>query len=214
MKVLMNPLVLGGIAVALFIAAFGIGMWQVGYFDPATYASPKKEKEKKVKKAKSTAEKHEALEVEWMQKLSVDMDRWGKDLDEQKKKLDEREVALQEREKKLEQEKASIEQIEKHIEKMKADFENQLTLVETTQEGNVKNLAKLYTSMELVNAAKMISGMSDVQAFQVLRNMKDAKSAKILELWLAQPDTAEKAKRVSELIRLNQPNAEGSASNP
>jgi hypothetical protein len=205
MKILTNPIVLAVIAVLVFIAGFGGGLYQIGYFDPNTYVSPKKVKEKEKVQKKEAAEKFEKVELEWLQKLSVDMDRWGKDLNERSKKLDEREAALKEKESKLGLEKESIQVIEKHIEQMKADLDVQIALVETTQEGNIQRLAKLYAVMEIGNASKMIAGMSDVQAVQVLRTMKDAKSAKILEAWLAQADTADKAKRVSELIRLNQP---------
>jgi hypothetical protein len=214
MKMLTNPIVLAVIAVLVFIVGFGGGLYHVGYFDPATYASPKKAKEKEKAIKKEAAEQHEQVELEWLQKLSVDMDRWGKDLNERSKKLDEREAGLKEKESKLALEKDSLQEIEKHIEKMKSELDTQITLIETTQEGNLQRLSKLYTAMDIANASKMIAGMSDVQAVQVLKIMKDAKSAKILESWLSQPENADKAKRVSELIRLNQPALETSVNTP
>jgi flagellar motility protein MotE (MotC chaperone) len=205
MKILTNPIVLIVVAVLFFIIGFGGGLWKIGYFNPATYASVKKEKAVKEIKAKTAAETQEKVEIEWLQKLAIDFDRSAKDLTDQKQKLNEEEVELQKKKEELKLEKQAVEKIKKDIQDMKTEFDSQLALVESNQEGNIQRLAKLYTVMDVANAAKMISGMTDVQAVQVLRSMKDAKSAKILELWIGQPDTVDKAKRVSELIRLNQP---------
>jgi flagellar motility protein MotE (MotC chaperone) len=213
MKILLNPVVLAVLVIILFMGGFMGGLYFIGFFDPKPVHHAPEVAEKQVDPALvKQAEDQTKGQLEWLQKLSLELDRWGSDLKTQQTKIEEREAEIVKKENELKLEKETIEKLHKEIAEMKSEFEQKLQLVETTQEGNVQRLSKLYNAMDIKNAAQMMAALTDSQVVQLFKSMKDTRSAKILEAWLAEGGAnAEKAQRVAEFIRLAMPPPEQAA---
>jgi flagellar motility protein MotE (MotC chaperone) len=177
-----------------FAGGFAGGLWQIGYFNM---------NEMQAAANVSQPQEWPKIEIKRLQRLALEMDRWGADLKKRAQALDEQESRLNKSTTDLNLEKASLEKLVKKIEDMRKDFDSRLQLIEVSQDSNVIQLAKLYSAMSADSAAKILFTLPDPQAVQVLRKMKEDRSAKILEVWAQKGgDMADKATRITSLLRI------------
>ena len=87
---------------------------------------------------------------------------------------------------------------------MQTKLDARILLIDTAQDANVQQLAKLYSAMTAEAAAKLLAPLEVDEIARIIRKMKETRSSKILEIWSNQPGSpmADKATKVTTKMRL------------
>jgi flagellar motility protein MotE (MotC chaperone) len=190
-NLLLCPYVFGLLAMLLFMTGFMIALSQIGFWQPIYYSTADRR----------PVDERARAELERLRKLSLEYDSWRVSQKKREEALDEREAQLHREQNSLKLEKQTLDKIRTEIQTMRAELDARILLIDTSQDTNLQQLAKLYSAMTAEAAASLLAPMDEKQIAQILRKMKETKSSKILEVW-AKPATAEKAKRVTSWMQV------------
>lgn len=182
------------LATVLFAIGMLAGMWQVGYWTPIVKTDAAGQK---------TSEIRAHAQLERLRRLLLELDTRGQETKKRSDSLDEREAKVRKTEADLELQKAALEQLSSQIVIMRKNLDSHLIIVDQAQEAGLQQMSKVYSAMSPVNAAKVLAQLPDSQTVQIMSKMKLGTAVKILEVWLAQDETAVKrATRITELMRV------------
>ena len=177
----------------LFTLGFLGGLWHVGFWEKIVVADF----------VQRPSEENLLAKMEYLRKLTLEMDAWRVTAKKRSDALDKRDARLRESESNVSLQTAAMDKIQQEIKKMQTQLDARLLLVETAQQANNKQLAKIYTAMTPEGAAEVLAKIPDDEVAQVFRLMKENHSAKILEVWGGKGgDLTEKAAHVIKLMRV------------
>lgn len=125
------------------------------------------------------------------------------DLRKQKEALNLREQQLKEFEVRLQTERVELNQITQHVGLMQSEFDRLVVEVKKEEVGNLKKMAKMYSSMSPDGAANILKERPDAELVKVLSVMKEAESGAILEaLGKGSEADTKRAGQISDRLRL------------
>ena len=102
----------------------------------------------------------------------------------------------------LRSERAELDEALKNIRKLQQQVDRDVYRIKDDEAGNLKKLAKMYSSMEPAGAAKILSELDDVVVVKILGLMKEAETGLVLQSMarLGQAET-KRAAALSENLR-------------
>ncbi|MEM9444114.1 MAG: hypothetical protein AAGA18_02065 [Verrucomicrobiota bacterium] len=134
--------------------------------------------------------------------LARELKHWQDDLQKKQFELLEMDQVLLERENLLAAEREALERQMGKLIGLKEELESLVIHVETNEQENYKNLAKLYSTMRMDQSMKMMRQLPDDQVLQMLTIMKMQTTAKMLEVWLKEyPDDLPRLTRITDDMR-------------
>lgn len=191
---LLCPLVLAPLAMILFFTGFLISLHQIGYFKKIEYS----------RVDRKPVEERARAELDRFRKLALELGSWGTAMKKKEEALNERDAQLRQAENNLKLEREALEKISKEIQAMKTQLDARILVIDTSQDANIQQLAKLYSSMTAEGAAKLLAPLEVDEIARIIRKMKETRSSKILEIWSSTPGSplADKATKVTTKMRL------------
>lgn len=136
-----------------------------------TAASVTENKEKKDVAKDATAEKHEAGDLDYLQKLN-----------ERKKALDEREQELARQDEELQKQRVEIERRLNELKEMRGQISSVLDDRVKVDDQKVDVLVQTYSNMKPPQAAKILESMDEDLAVEILGRMKKKNAADVMNL--------------------------------
>ena len=134
--------------------------------------------------------------------LARELKRWQDDLQKKQFELLEMDQVLLERENLLAAEKQALQRQMDKLSSLKQELESLVINIETSEQENYRNLAKLYSTMKINQAMKMMRQLPDEQVLQMLTIMKMTTTAKMLDTWLKEyPDDLPRLTRITDDMR-------------
>lgn len=191
---LLCPLVLAPLAMILFFTGFFVSLSQIGYFKKIEYS----------RVDRRPVEERARADLEKLRKLALELGSWGTAMKIKEEALNERDAQLRQAENNLKLEREALEKISKEIQAMKTQLDTRILLIDTSQDANIQQLAKLYSAMTAQSAADLLAPLEVDEIARIIRKMKETRSSKILEIWSSKPGTpmADKATKVTTKMRL------------
>ncbi len=132
-----------------------------------------------------------------------DVEELVKELQISKSQMAQRAAQLDELAARLRSERVEINQITQKVSQLQQEFDQKLTRVRDEEMGNLKKLAKTYSTMSVDGTTSIFKQLDDAAVVKILMFMKEVETAPILDA-MAKPAEAD-AKRVagiSEQLRL------------
>lgn len=124
-------------------------------------------------------------------------------LKDEKSRLDEREKNLNELAARLETERGEISNATQSVQSLQAEFDKNVMRVKEEETGNLKKLAKVYSSMTPDGAAVIFADLDDTSVAKILVFMKEADAAAVLESLAKKSEAdAKRAAGLSERLRV------------
>lgn len=125
------------------------------------------------------------------------------ELRKNKELLAQKAAQLEELAARLQSERAELTLVTQKVHEMRLEFDRNITRVHEEETGNLKKLAKTYTTMSVDGASAIFKQLDDSAVVKILMFMKEAESAPILEAMAKPGDTeAKRAAGISERLRL------------
>ena len=196
MKLLKSPWVASILGALLYL---GTTFWQLSAVTPRRPAAP-------VEPSKTIVKKHEGPGVPKLvwDPQNPEVEQLVKELREEKEALSKRENGLNELASRLQVERQEIDHVAQDVKRMQTDFEKSLTRVKGDEVGNLKKLAKMYSTMSPDGAAKIFRELDDDSVGKILLLMKESEAAAMLEAMAKQgASEAKRAAALSERLRVS-----------
>ncbi len=199
MKILQSPMLASVLGALLYL---GTTFWELRSLKPVQAAAPAPTA-RKTKAAPHKAGTPAAPKLVW-DPQNPEVEQLVKELREQKESLATRENGLNELASRLQVERQEIDRVIQEVQRMQTDFEKSLTKVKGDEVGNLKRLAKMYSTMTPDGAAKIFRELDDDSVGKILLLMKEAESAAVLEAMAKQgAPEAKRAAGLSERLRVS-----------
>ena len=134
---------------------------------------------------------------------TVEIEALVKELRDEREMLSKREKDLNEFSARLRAERDELNQLTQTVHRLQKDFDSSISRVTEEEVGNLKKLAKTYTSMEPEGAAGILKQMDDTSVVKLLAFMKEIESGPILSALAKGGDgEAKRAADLTEKLRL------------
>lgn len=196
MNLLKSPLVASVLGALLYL---GTTFWQLSTVTPHKAPAP-------VESPKGIVKKHEPPNIPKLvwDPQNPEVDQLVKELREEKEALAKRESGLNELASRLQVERQEIDRVAQEVQRMQTEFEKSLTKVKGDEVGNLKKLAKMYSTMSPDGAAKIFKELDDDSVGKILLLMKESEAAAMLEALAKQgAPEAKRAAGLSERLRVS-----------
>ncbi len=135
--------------------------------------------------------------------FNPEMDQIVAELKMEKEAMAGREKQLGELEMRLKADRSELDEATKRITKIQDQCNRDLLRIKDDEAGNLKKLAKMYSSMEPASASKIMRELDDAIVVKIMTLMKDAETGGILDAFAKMGDAdTKRAAKISENLRL------------
>lgn len=143
---------------------------------------------------------------------TLEIDELARELAQRRESLEQREQDLVVNEARLRGEAKELENLRREIETMRRDFDARLTVIQSTEQRNLRNLAATYSLLAPPAAVAIFNELDDATVTKLLSLMKAENAATLLAALSAQPggqgQHVRRAAAISERLRLIHTEAE------
>lgn len=135
--------------------------------------------------------------------FNPELDQVVAELKMEKEGLSAKKKQLEELDARLKAERAELDEAARRVTKMRDEVSRDVLKIKDDEAGNLKRLAKMYTSMEPAGAAKILAELDNAVVVKIMTLMKDADSGLILDaLAKSGAEETKRAAKISENLRL------------
>lgn len=135
--------------------------------------------------------------------FNPELDQVVAELKMEKEGLASKQKQLEELDARLKAERMELDEAARRVTKMRDEVSRDVLKIADDEAGNLKRLAKMYTSMEPDGAARILAELDNAVVVKIMTLMKDADSGVILDaLARSGVEETKRAAKISENLRL------------